>query len=514
MRCPFTVEIFRLFGPPEAEKPEYLDSERRVFGMAGPRKRFSLLVVASTLIIGVVLGVWQTMAPGVDDGASARNVAFERMLANLAQMAPEPHPVGSAPHEAVRARILAEITDMGLTPSVEHSQYTLDEMIAKLLRDGGVATMDEFWEQYHWLVAQYYDVHSLDEFFDEYLGGMFDEDGVLPLQNIVVRLDAPGTDRGVLFVAHYDSTPDGPGAADDMLGVVSILEAMRSQVGNGALKSDLYFLLSDGEERGLLGAERFVEAHPELRNKIDLVVNLDALGNRGPLMLYQTSANAYRLVDAVRASGAWLYGYSVGAKVFSVLPNDTDLTPFLDAGYRGLNFAAIEGSKVNHTMDDVAESLNRATAWHYLGTALSLVDYAANNSLEDLGKPSREAVFFPFLPGGMVLMTDVVSHILCAIACALALAWGLVRLRAKELRPGAGVGMGLLLVASVAGSVFFVAGAYLFYVPLLFVALAGFVKKWRVVHTAAGMVAGVVTLMLWVPAFIVTWWTMVVPMLL
>jgi len=62
--------------------------------------------------------------------------------------------------------------------------------------------------------------------------------------------------------------------------------------------------------------------------------------------------------------------------------------------------------------------------------------------------------------------------------------------------------------------VFFVAGAYLFYLPLLFLALAGFLKKWRVVHVAAGMVTGVVALMLWVPAFIVTWWSMVVPMLL
>ena len=96
---------------------------------------------------------------------------------------------------------------------------------------------------------------------------MFNEDGMLFLQNILVKLDAPGANCGVLFVAHYDSVPEGPGAADPMLNTVSLLEALRSQAQNNALNNDLYFLFTDGEERGCLGAYRFAEAYPELYSR-------------------------------------------------------------------------------------------------------------------------------------------------------------------------------------------------------------------------------------------------------
>ena len=263
--------------------------------MSPKKKYLSLECIVVTLIIGIVLGVCQTQPPRVNESSDMYPV-YERMMVNLQQMTAGARPGGSEENAIVREKILLEIEDMGLTPTIQDAAYTLDEMIEKLLLDGGVSSSDEFWEAYHDLVAKYYDIYSLEDFMD-YLGHMFNEDGNMPLHNIIVKLDAPDTDRGALFVAHYDSVPEGPGAADDMLGVVSLLEAMGSQAQNNALESDLYFLFTDGEESGKLGANKFVAAYPELKDKIDLVINIDSLGNRGSLMLYQTSPNAYRMVE-------------------------------------------------------------------------------------------------------------------------------------------------------------------------------------------------------------------------
>ena len=473
----------------------------------------SLVCVVVTFIIGIVLGVWQTQPPRVNK-SSDMYPAYERMMVNLQQMAAAPRPGGSAENATIRAKILLEIEDMGLTPTVQDTVYTLDETVKKILSDGGVSSTDEFWEMYHDLVAEEYGIYDLDGFMD-YLGSTFNEDGTMPLHNITVKLDAPNTDRGVLLLAHYDSVPEGPGAADDMLGVVSLLEAARSQAQNNTLENDLYFLFTDGEESGKLGANKFVAAYPDLKDKIDLVINVDSLGNRGSLMLYQTSPNAYRMVEIVKKSGAWPYGYSVGAKVHSLMASDSDLTEFLNEGYNGLNFAAIEGAKINHTAEDNYENLSRDTAWHCLQTTLSLADYTANNYLADLQKPSREAVFFPFLPGVMVLMTNIVSHILCGIACALALIVGVLKAKKKQLKLTLStVLMGLLIAVSIISSIFFVAGSYLIYIPLLLIAMTSLVKKWPKAHIAAKMVSGIVVLILWVPAFIVTWQTLVIQMML
>ena len=56
-----------------------------------------------------------------------------------------------------------------------------------------------------------------------------------------------------------------------IVAVCAMLEAMRAHAQNDALKNDIYFLLTNGEELGLLGAQAFVGAHPELRDKIDAI---------------------------------------------------------------------------------------------------------------------------------------------------------------------------------------------------------------------------------------------------
>lgn len=232
-------------------------------------------------------------------------------MANIQKLAVNPHASGSTEIETVRANILTEITDIGLISFAEDAAYTASELADERAQLSGASSKDEWWEWNKGWIEENYDIHSVDDWF----GTMVGEDGTLVLQNILVKLDAPNTDRGILLVSHYDSTNRGPGAADGMVSVCAMLEAMRAQAQNETMQNDIFFLITDGEENGLLGAKKFVKAHLEMKDIIDMVVNLEARGNAGGLLLFETSAKAYPLMKAVLQSGAKPMGMSWAASI-------------------------------------------------------------------------------------------------------------------------------------------------------------------------------------------------------
>src|SRR5690606_2604779 len=67
--------------------------------------------------------------------------------------------------------------------------------------------------------------------------------GVLPGRNP----DLPA----VALMAHYDTVPLSPGAADDSAGVAAVLEAVRALRARGPAERTLVVLLTDAEEIGL-----------------------------------------------------------------------------------------------------------------------------------------------------------------------------------------------------------------------------------------------------------------------
>jgi len=448
----------------------------------------SLIVV--TLVVGVIVGLWQIKPPQVNEASSAYP-AYQSMMNNIRKLTVEPHKSGSAAIEKVRSQILDEIKSMGLVPTVEQETYTAAEIAQTRARLG-------------------FSVAS-----GSTLASMVGEDGTLALQNIIVKLDAPGTERGVMLVSHYDSTKNGPGAADDMTSVCAMIEAMRAQAQNGALKNDIYFVITDGEENGLLGAVKYVDAHPELKSKIDMVMNFEARGNRGGLLLFETSPKAYSLLKTAVKSGAKPIGFSWAAAIYAMMPNNTDFTVFLKSGYPGMNFAAIEGVATYHQPTDSYENLNPSTVWQYLQTVLALTDYAANHSLDNLRETPSQAVYFPLLPGVMVLMSSIVSYVLCAVASGLALVSIFVRAKTGRRKVSFSIVLtGLLVLLSIGSALVFPSGSYLFYIPLLCMAATMLLKKWAVVQTATWMVSGVVALLIWVPVLFLLWVSMIQPMLL
>ena len=166
------------------------------------------------------------------------------------------------------------------------------------------------------------------------------------LKNIHVTLDAPGTDDAILFMAHTDSVIMGPGAFDDTVSVAALLEGIRALDGV-TLKRDLIFLFTDGEEQGLLGAAMFVKDHPEMKDRVKLVINLEARGNRGALIMFESTHSNLNMVKAYARSALGL-ALSIADSVYRMMQNDTDLTRFIMAGYPGINFAVMRGRGIPH----------------------------------------------------------------------------------------------------------------------------------------------------------------------
>ncbi len=168
----------------------------------------------------------------------------------------------------------------------------------------------------------------------------------------------PGTGKAVLLMAHMDSVPAGPGAGDDGSGVATLLETIRAlKAAPIQSRHPVIALFTDGEEAGLLGAQAFVK-DARWRDRVGVVINDDQRGSAGQSLLFQTSPGDSRLIDlyahgAPRFATSSLYG-----EIFKVLPNDTDLTPFLKAGLTGYNFAFLGEVAHYHTALDTVGNLD------------------------------------------------------------------------------------------------------------------------------------------------------------
>lgn len=193
----------------------------------------------------------------------------------------------------------------------------------------------------------------------------------------------------VLFVAHHDSTPRGPGAGDDGVGVVALLEVAR--VLNSA-RSDfpsIGILLTDGEEVGMLGARSLLSAQSGIP-KSTVIVNVEAVGNRGPTVVFQAGPKNAELLDWYSEATARPHASSLAEFIFDVLPNNTDFTEFRRAGYRGLNVAMVGGSSAYHAPFDTPANLDRPSLQRLGDTLLAL----AQSADELRQKPSDQERLF------------------------------------------------------------------------------------------------------------------------
>jgi Zn-dependent M28 family amino/carboxypeptidase len=99
-------------------------------------------------------------------------------------------------------------------------------------------------------------------------------DAEVEVYNTVAEL--PGTekpDEVVIIGGHLDSWDLGTGATDNGTGTMAVLEAARALKAAGAKpKRTIRFILFSGEEEGLHGSKKYVEAHAKELDKISAVL--------------------------------------------------------------------------------------------------------------------------------------------------------------------------------------------------------------------------------------------------
>jgi hypothetical protein len=166
--------------------------------------------------------------------------------------------------------------------------------------------------------------------------------------------------EAMAIVSHYDSVPEGPGAADDAFGVGVSLEAARVLAARSDRNWTLMILITDGEEAGLMGAAALVTDR-EVTSRLQAYVNLEAIGSAGTPTLFETGpGNAWIVAPWARLAPNPA-GASYGLEIYRRLPNDTDFSILKRQGIPGLNFAAVEDSYAYHTTRDTPERLSPAT---------------------------------------------------------------------------------------------------------------------------------------------------------
>ena len=284
-----------------------------------------------------------TVAP--DDFNTLR--AIERLQRILGDQ--RPHPVDSAANDAVRNRLMAELRALGLTPRIADS-FTCNGA-------GDSATVS-----------------------------------CARIRNVVATI-GPAQGRHVLLVSHYDSTPTGPGAADDGIGIASMLE-VAALLKARRLDRPVSFLFNEGEETGLIGARAFLNEDP-LASRVDSLVNLESRGTTGPAIMFETSRPNGRALRHYARSVTAPAANSLTTDFSRLIPNQTDVAVLKERPWTILNFAIIGNETRYHSPDDRIANLDPRSLRHMGEQALQVTADLAG------GRPAAA--------GGELLYGDVLG---------------------------------------------------------------------------------------------------------
>jgi hypothetical protein len=132
------------------------------------------------------------------------------------------------------------------------------------------------------------------------------------ITNIIVTLSGTNPSGKVLVTGHYDSHPPAPGAGDDGVSVVAMLEAIRVLQTEPQIRNDLVFLFSDGEESDLKGSIAFLSL--PLAKMISVVLAFDAWPGHGPTTFQQSSLGDEWLIRNLAKVSPPVYAMAYGVK--------------------------------------------------------------------------------------------------------------------------------------------------------------------------------------------------------
>ncbi|MBI1407959.1 MAG: M20/M25/M40 family metallo-hydrolase [Caulobacter sp.] len=269
-------------------------------------------------LAGALLLAWRgtVTPPPLPASAPAEQFSAARALVDIRDLAREPHAIATPADARVRERLLARMTALGLAPRVQEA-----------------------------------DALSLSDRYPTWLAGAH-------VRNLIGVL--PGADRSrpaLLLMAHHDTVPGSPGAADDTTGVAAILEVIRALKVRGVPARDIIVLITDGEEWGLSGAEAFFGQDP-LARRVGLIINMEARGGGGRANMFETGADNGRLIEAFKTSARKPVSSALAVFLYEKMPNDTDFSVPKARGMTGLNFAFIGRQFDYHSPTSTAANLD------------------------------------------------------------------------------------------------------------------------------------------------------------
>jgi len=335
-----------------------------------------LIAVAVWLIANTFNGLPAPL--GLD--AAATEFSAARADATLGRLlGPEiPHPVSTPANQAVRDRVRMEFAALGVSTNVYRALGCFDRR-AK---------------------------------FGVFFCGTTED---------IVADVMPGTGKAIILLAHYDSVPAGPGGADDQSGVATILETVRALKARGATSlHPVMAVITDGEEAGLLGAAAFLD-NSALKAKVGAVVNVEARGNQGPSLMFQTSPGNGRLIDLYADSVPTYATSSLTSVIYKYLPNDTDLTLFINDGFIAYNFAFNGNVAYYHTPLDRRDNLSLSTLQNHGDNMLGMANGLMKTDFESLRGSddvyiSLLGYLLPRIPASWALPLAVVSILFLVVA--------------------------------------------------------------------------------------------------
>ncbi len=244
------------------------------------------------------------------------------------------------------------------------------------------------------------------------------------VRNVIAVLGPP-TGKALLLNAHYDSTQVGPAAADDGIGVATMVE-VASILRTKPLKRPVILLFNEGEELGLVGARAFL-ADP-LSQNVDSLINMEARGDTGPVNMFETSLpNAAPI--GVYGVVARPFANSLSTDVYRLLPNYTDVNSFAERKWLTLNLAPMGNETRYHSPGDTVEALNTATLQHMGDQTLALTQALANGPPPQSGSPR----IFMDVGGRALIVLPLVVGVVLIVGLLIGMGWiawsrsGLVR---------------------------------------------------------------------------------------
>jgi len=371
------------------------------------KERLPGILIISFIVLFSVLSLL-LLSPPKAKQASTNKLEFsaERAFMHLSEIAKEPHSAGTPANDRVREYIYNYCVEMGLETTIQN--------------ETGLKLSPSY-----------------------VLAGQ--------AKNVVAKLKGTNSDKVIVIMGHYDSQPNTPGAADNGSAIVSMMETIRVLKEAEALQNDVLFLFTDIEEHGMLGAEAFVNLHPEFEN-VALVFNYEARGNHGVSFSFEVSDENGWIIREFAKAAKYPFANSLAYEIYNIMPNYTDFTKFKAKGVTGVNSAFIDGYANYHSMTDVSEGVCINSIQHHGEHMLSLVKHFGNQDLSQT--KAKDVIYFNPIGNWLIIYSaalDIPLIALTVLLFVLMLSFGSMRRRISFKQVFAGFGFYLLTIVLALG---------------------------------------------------------------